>query len=83
MIVQLLVNIFTVYVIIGVLFALLFVSFGVSRIDPAARGTGVGFRLLILPAAAALWPLLAWRWLRGTTPGERNAHRDAARKGKG
>lgn len=84
MIVQSLVNIFTVYIIIGALFALLFVSFGASRIDPAARGTGVGFRLLILPAAAALWPLLAWRWLRGAPPpGERNAHRDAARKGKG
>ena len=52
------------YAIIGGLFGLLFVWRGVERIDPAARGTPWAFRFLILPGAAALWPLLALRWRR-------------------
>ena len=69
-----------VYFGIGVVFAAAFVLRGVERIDSAADGSGAGFRLLILPGCAALWPLLARRWRRGATPPEeRNAHRRAAR----
>jgi hypothetical protein len=74
------VAIFIVYLVIGVLFALIFVTIGVSRLDPAARGAGFGFRLLIVPGAAALWPVLAWRWQKGAPPRERKAHRDAAQE---
>jgi len=52
------------YLGIGLLFGLPFVAFGIQRVDPAARGTGWGFRLLVLPGVVALWPLLASRWLR-------------------
>jgi membrane protein implicated in regulation of membrane protease activity len=77
------VRIFTIYVIIGALFAIVFVSFGVGRVDASARGAGVWFRALIFPGVAALWPLLAWRWLRGAPqPRERNAHRRAAQGGR-
>jgi hypothetical protein len=51
------------YVAAGALFAVAFVAWGVSRVDPAARGCTPGFRLVILPGAAALWPLLAVRWI--------------------
>jgi hypothetical protein len=69
-----------VYLALGAAFAVAFAIAGVQRIDPAARGAGWGFRLIILPGAAALWPLLLRRWLSGDTapPRERNAHRDAA-----
>ncbi len=68
------------YAAAGALFAVLFVSKGVGRIDPAARGARLGFRLLILPASIALWPILLRRWLSGVEepPAERNAHREAA-----
>jgi len=49
---------------IGLLFGLAFVALGIQRIDPAARGTSWGFRLLVLPGVVALWPFLALRWLR-------------------
>jgi len=52
------------YAAAGLLFAALFVTIGVNRIDPAARGAGLGFRLLILPGSALFWPLLLRRWLR-------------------
>ena len=52
------------YAAIGFAFAIAFAIWGVGAIDPAARGTPLGFRLLVLPAATALWPLLATRWFR-------------------
>lgn len=64
------------YVLAGLLFAVPFVIRGVDRIDPVARGSTWGFRLIVLPGVVALWPLLAVRWMRGTQPpAERNAHR--------
>jgi len=68
-----------IYCIAGLLFAPFFAFKGVQRVDPAAAGGTLGFRLIILPGVVALWPLLALRWLRGgRPPAERNAHRDAA-----
>lgn len=64
------------YLGLGLLFAVAFVTFGAGRVDPRARGASIGFRLAVLPGVAALWPLLAWRWLRGQEPPEeRNPHR--------
>jgi hypothetical protein len=69
----------TIYVWLGLLFALAFVTYGVTRVDTAAQDTGWGFRLLILPGVVALWPLLLRRWMRGAPepPVETNAHRQA------
>ena len=67
------------YLLAGLLFALPFVARGIERIDPAAHGASWGFRLLVLPGAVALWPILLRRWWRGTPPPvESNAHRRAA-----
>lgn len=71
-----------VYLAIGLAFALLFVTRWVGRVDPAARSGTLGFRVLVIPGSALLWPMLAGRLLRGTAepPEERNAHRLAARR---
>jgi len=70
----------TAYAGVGLAFAVLFVWFGVERIDSEARGAGIGFRLLILPGVVAFWPLLLQRWVRGVTepPAETNPHRRAS-----
>jgi hypothetical protein len=63
----------------GLVFALLFAWRGAAAVDPAAREATIGFRLLIVPASALLWPLLLLRWVRRSPPpAEHNAHRDAA-----
>lgn len=69
-----------IYLGVGLVFALAFAWRGAGRIDPAARNATWGFRLLIIPGAAALWPMLAGRWLRGHTrpPVEHNGHRERA-----
>lgn len=75
---ELVVRLFLAYAALGVLFALAFVTRGLARVDPAARGVSPGLRLLLLPASAALWPWLLARWLRGGGPPEQHdAHRDA------
>src|SRR5215472_10992298 len=48
---------------LGVLFAVAFVTKGITRVDPAARGSGTGFRLIVSPGTAALWPLLLLLWI--------------------
>ena len=73
----LLVHALYLYGIAGLVFAIAFVTTGVKRIDSQAIGSGVGFRVLIFPGAAALWPLLLRRWISRTAepPEERNPHR--------
>jgi len=56
------------YAAAGFVFALAFLTVGISRIDPAARGSGLGFRLTILPGVVALWPLMLVRWIVGGAP---------------
>jgi hypothetical protein len=60
------VGVATGYAAVGLLFGLAFVRFGVTHLDPAARGTSVAFRVLILPGSVALWPFLLWKWVSAT-----------------
>ncbi|HTF88441.1 MAG TPA: hypothetical protein VK843_08530 [Planctomycetota bacterium] len=70
-----------VWAAIGLVFALAFAFVGAGRVDRDARSGSLGFRILILPASVALWPLLLLRWVRGSgdAPVEKTAHRRAAR----
>ncbi|MDF1800076.1 MAG: hypothetical protein P1V81_12935 [Planctomycetota bacterium] len=72
-----------IYAVLGLAFAVAFAVRGAQAIDPAAEQGTWGFRVLIVPGAAALWPLLLLRWVRGDgePPEERGAHRDGARGG--
>ncbi len=63
------INLFGVYTGIGLLFATAFLTVGISQVDPDSKGSGVGFRLIILPGVAALWPVLFTRWVgKGRVP---------------
>ncbi len=80
---QWIVNLMMVYAAVGFLFAVIFVLYGVGRIDPAAKDSSAGFRFLILFGSAALWPLLLIRWLGGHyhPPIETNDHRNRVWRG--
>ncbi|MCC7388330.1 MAG: hypothetical protein IT431_06140 [Phycisphaerales bacterium] len=54
------------YLGLGLVFGAVFVARGISAVDPAARGASCGFRLVVLPGVAALWPLMLWRWRRAS-----------------
>ena len=51
-----------VYVAAGLVAGLAFVMFGVTTVQSAP--VTVGARVLLLPAATALWPLVLSRWLK-------------------
>ena len=71
---------FSAYALVGVVFAIAFVSFGLRAIDPGAQHPSLALRLLLLPGSAAFWPILLRRWIGGQyPPTEINAHRMAAR----
>ena len=49
------------YVAIGVVTAIAFVTFGVTQVTPFSMTLGA--RILLLPGAIALWPYVLVRWL--------------------
>ena len=53
----------------GLLFAGAFQFLGLRVLDPAARGAGLAFRLLITPGIIALWPWVGLRWMRAAPGG--------------
>lgn len=69
------------YLAIGACIAVPFAFRFVNRIDAVAAHGTFTFRLLVIPGAMFLWPMLLIRLLRGDTapPMERTAHRSASR----
>ncbi len=47
----------------GLAVALVFLCFGIDRVDVASRGS-YAFRPLLIPGIVLLWPLVCWRWYR-------------------
>lgn len=52
------------YVGVGLVVGLFFVLRGVTRVDPAASGSPMVFRLVILPGCVGLWPVILMKWLK-------------------
>ena len=74
---KVLVDVLATYAALGALFALAFVTAGVTRVDSEAKSSGWGFRVIIFPGVVAFWPLLLSRWLRGIAepPVQKDPHR--------
>jgi hypothetical protein len=51
------------YVLIGLLTGITFVTFGIARVLPHTDFTP-GARILLLPGATVFWPYVLLRWLR-------------------
>jgi hypothetical protein len=62
------------YLGIGVAFAIAFALRGAQAIDSCAVGSHWGFRVLVIPGAAALWPIMLRKWI-GARSTPREAHR--------
>ena len=61
---DLVILIMNIYLIAGVVFAIGFISKGVTRVDTNAAGSSIWFRLLLLPGTVLLWPVLAVKWIK-------------------
>jgi hypothetical protein len=66
----------TAYAGLGLTFAVPFVCLGVQSVDSEAQGSGIAFRLLIMPGLTAFWPMFLYRWMRGVKepPLKENPH---------
>lgn len=62
---QILAIIFQFYFILGLVFALVFVIWGIHKVDEDASGTHWFFRILMIPGSMAFWPILLMKWVRG------------------
>lgn len=61
-IVIVLVYLLIVYVIIGAIFAILFLWKGALKVDKNVAGSRFWFKLLLFPGSIAFWPLLLAKW---------------------
>ena len=52
------------YVAVGFVFALAFLTAGVTRALPEPIPVSAGARILFIPASIVLWPLVLVRWLK-------------------
>jgi hypothetical protein len=52
------------YGLAGLLTAFTFVTKGVTQVLPHPAPVTIGARILLIPAAAALWPYVLYRWRR-------------------
>lgn len=59
--------VFVLYLGAGIVTAILFFAYGASKLAHGAPVTQ-GARVLFIPAAILLWPLILKRWLSGETP---------------
>ena len=55
-----------IYLVFGLLFAILFVWKGAEKIDEGAHGGSIGFRIIIIPGTMVFWPLLLIKWLKAS-----------------
>jgi len=51
------------YIAIGLLFSFAFIAKGAEAIDKEVASSPKTFRLLLIPGAVLLWPVLALKWI--------------------
>jgi hypothetical protein len=58
-----LVTAIALYALAGIVVALAFVTTGLGAVLPAGTPVTIGARILFVPGAAVLWPIVLRRWL--------------------
>lgn len=65
--VRVLVNLFYLYLLAGVIFAVLFLWRGIDKIDDATKGISWKTRALFFPGLVALWPVFLKKWKKSAS----------------
>lgn len=71
MIISIVLTAFTIYLLCGLIFALVFVLKGADKIDEGAKDSTIGFKIIIIPGCTIFWPLLLNKWVKS-----KNNHHD-------
>jgi hypothetical protein len=59
-------DVLALYLLLGAMTALGFVTFGIERVLPAGTPVTLGARVLLWPGAALLWPYVLIRWTKAS-----------------
>jgi len=62
--ISLFVSVMGIYLLIGVLFATIFLFKAITKVDPVTEGSSFFFKLLIFPGLVFLWPFLLSEWIK-------------------
>jgi hypothetical protein len=52
------------YAVAGVVIAVAFLAFGVTRVLPTPASVTLGARIVLFPGVVVLWPYVLIRWLK-------------------
>jgi prolipoprotein diacylglyceryltransferase len=74
-IVEIIVSTFGIYLAIGVVFAVYFVAFRITKYDATAKNSSIFFRVIIFFGACVLWALLVFQIVQNKDRIEVTAHR--------
>ncbi len=53
-----------IYLLLGVLFVIPFLTKGMTKVDETAHGGTIGFKIIIIPGAIVFWPFLLKKWMK-------------------
>jgi len=62
-IISILLAIFGIYLILGFLFAIIFLLKGITTVDPNTKGSSLFFKILIFPGLCLLWVFMLSKWM--------------------
>jgi hypothetical protein len=62
MIVNIALIIVAAYLLSGLVFAIAFLTKGLTVVDEGAHGASIGFRIIIIPGVIVFWPFLLYKW---------------------
>ena len=66
MIIGLIFIVIAIYLALGFIFSIAFITKGVEKIDKGAHGASFGFWIIIIPGTMIFWPLLLRKWLNSS-----------------
>lgn len=61
-IISILLMLLSAYLVIGILFSVLFIFMGLTKVDRGVEGSWKLFKVLIFPGLVAFWPLFLIKW---------------------
>ena len=53
-----------IYLFVGVIFAFFFYVKGMTKLDEGAKGSSIGFKLIVFPGIVVFWPFLLSKWIK-------------------
>ena len=63
-----------IYLMLGLIVAILVQKQGLKKIDPSVEGAGIWFRVITFPGIVALWPVILYKWIKAPKTHPQETH---------